>query len=92
MRFGGRHRVGQKKMVQYQGREVEGEVLEFEAKSAENWNNYALEDGSNAKVKAVLLEVVRLSEYLPNGEPVYQLSAQLLIGTTVADALKKKLG
>ena len=82
--------MGQKKTVEYQGRMVPGEVLEFEAKN-EAWNQYALEDGTSMKMKLVLLEVVRLlNEFTPTGEPVYIFSAQQIVGITSPDGLKKK--
>ena len=82
--------MGQKKTIEYQGRKVEGEVLEFDAKS-EVWNQYALEDGTSMKMKLVLLEVIRvLNEFSPNGDPVYQFSAQQIVGITSPDNLKKK--
>lgn len=82
--------LGQKKTVEYQGRMVPGEVLEFEAKN-EAWNQYALEDGTSMKMKLVLLEVVRLlNEFTPTGEPVYIFSAQQIVGITSPDGLKKK--
>lgn len=83
--------MGQKKTVDYQGKKVPGEVLEFEAKT-ENWNQYTLEDGTSVKMKVVLLEVVRVvNEYGPNGEPVYIFTAQQITGTSAPDGLKKKV-
>ena len=82
--------MGQKKTVDYQGRKVEAEVLEFEAKG-EAWNQYALEDGSSLKMKTVLLDVSRLlNEYDDKGEPVYVFAAQQIVGITAPDNLKKK--
>lgn len=81
--------MGQRKTITYEGRQVQGEVLDFEAK-AESWNQYALEDGSAVKIKTVLLEIARLDEYNEINEPIYVLTAQQIIGTTVADVLKKK--
>jgi hypothetical protein len=82
--------VGQQKTVDYQGKKVPGEVLEFEAK-AENWNQYTLEDGTSVKMKVVLLEVVRvLNEYGPAGDPIYIFTAQQITGTSSPENLKKK--
>ena len=83
--------MGQKKTVEYQGRKVPGEVLEFEAKT-EGWNQYTLEDGTSLKMKLVLLDVTRvLNEYGPTGDPVYMFSAQQIVGVTPPDNLKKKV-
>ncbi|MGO9230157.1 MAG: hypothetical protein ACLQKA_13250 [Bryobacteraceae bacterium] len=82
--------MGPKKTFEHQGRKVQGQSVEFTAKS-ENWQQYELEDGSQLKVKIVLLDVVRLDEYSDNGDPVYQLAAQQLIGIQVPDELKKKV-
>lgn len=82
--------MGLRKTVDYQGRRVEAEVVNFEAK-AEGWNQYALEDGTSLKMKLVLLEVVRLvDEYGPTGDPVYVFSAQQIVGSASPDNLKKK--
>lgn len=81
--------MGPKKTFEYQGRKVQGQSVEFTARS-ENWQQYELEDGSQLKVKIVLLDVVRLDEYGDNGDPVYQFTAQQLIGIQAPDALKKK--
>ncbi len=83
-------RLGPKKTVEYQGRKVQGQSVDFTAKS-ENWQQYELEDGSQVKMKVVLLDVIRLvDEYNKNGDPVYQFSAQQIIGMTIPDELKKK--
>jgi hypothetical protein len=84
--------LGQKKTVDYQGRKVSGEVLNFQATAPEAWNQYTLEDGSSMKMKLVLLEVVRLlDEYNPaTGDPVYMFSAQQIVGNTSPDNLRKK--
>lgn len=81
--------MGPKKTFEYQGRKVQGQSVDFTAKS-ENWQQYELEDGSQLKMKIVLLDVVRLDEYNENGDPVYQFSAQQLIGIQVPDEFKKK--
>jgi hypothetical protein len=76
--------------IEYQGRKVEGELVDFEA-GTESWNQYTLHDGSSLKIKTVLLEVVRLvNEFGPSGDPIYVFSAQQIVGTTVPDTLKKK--
>ncbi len=82
--------MGQKKTVEHNGRQVEGEVLEFESKTPENFTQYVCEDGTVIRIKIVLLEVVKLPEYNDRNEPVYRFAAQQIMSTTVPDSLKKK--
>ena len=83
--------MGPKRIVDYQGRKVTARSIDFNAKTAENWQQYELEDGSVLKVKAVILDVSKLEgEYSEQGDPVYQLSAQQLVTVAVPDELKKK--
>ena len=79
-----------KKTYPYQGRQVAGKSLQFEPKTPELFSQYTLEDGTELKVKTVLLDVVRLDEYNPNCEPVYQFQMQQILGTIVPDSLKRK--
>lgn len=81
--------MGPKKDVQYQGKQVTGQAVEFDAK-AESWNQYVLEDGSILKLKIVLLDVVRLDTYNEIGDPIYQFSAQQLVVAQVPPNLKKR--
>lgn len=70
------------KTVEFKGRKVEAQLLEFETK-AEPWNQYVLEDGTTLRMKIVLLEVVRLvGEKDEKGQPVYQFVAQQIIGAS----------
>jgi hypothetical protein len=74
--------LAQRKTIEHQGRKVEAEVLEFEAKT----------EGTSLKMKVVLLEVARLiGEYDAKGEPIYTLTAQQITGITAPDSLKKKV-
>ena len=41
----------------------------------ENWNTYALSDGSKLKVKLVLRGVKRLKSYEPDGTPIYVINS-----------------
>jgi hypothetical protein len=80
----------QKRIVDYQGRKVEGVVVEFDP-VPEPWTPYELKDGSRLKLKLSLLEVVRLNnEFGPNGEPVYSFTAQNIINVDPAENLKRK--
>src|ERR1700691_1826906 len=78
-----------KKMYPYLNRQVTGEAVEFEPK-AEPWSQYTLADGSEEKVKLVLLNAIRLDEFNEQGEPVYQFQFQQIIGVVAPDALKRK--
>jgi len=81
--------MAQHKTVDYQGRKVVGEVIDF-TPPVESFNIYQLADGTILKLKTVLLEVVRLNgEYGPTGEPVYVFSAQQIINSISPDNLKQ---
>jgi hypothetical protein len=82
--------VAEKKSIQFQGRTVLGESVDFEATSPEAWNAYKLVDGSTLKVKLVLLNVVRLDEHAQDGNPVYQFQAQQIVAIDVPEMLKRK--
>jgi len=82
--------LGPKKQFKYEGRSVSGQEIEFEARSPEPWTNYILEDGTTLKVKVILLSVIRLDEYSPDGQPIYQFTAQQIVGIQAPDELKKK--
>ena len=82
--------MGPKRSYPYKDKAVEGQQIDFTSSSAEAWNTYTLEDGTTIKMKTVLLEVARLSEYDDKGNPVYVFSAHQIIGATVPDELKKK--
>ncbi len=45
----------------------------------EDWNEYELEDGTKLYIKLVLVDVVRLNEISPIGEPVYQILSQNIV-------------
>ena len=81
--------MGPSKLVDFQGRKVLGRSIEFEPKN-EPWAQYQLEDGSIMKVKVVLLDIIRLEEYAPTGEPLYQFSMQQITAVSVPDELKKQ--
>jgi hypothetical protein len=79
----------EKRKYPYQGREVDGQSVSFQTQG-EQWSMYELEDGSTLKIKVVLMEVVRLDEYADNGDPVYLLTAQQVMGVVPNPELKKK--
>jgi hypothetical protein len=78
-----------KKKYSFAGREIMGQEVPFEAER-ESWNAYLLEDGTTLKLKAVASSIVRLDEYLPNGDPVYIANASLVVATDVPDNLKRQ--
>lgn len=79
-----------KRKMNYGGREVSVEEIEFEAER-EPWNVYILSDGSQLKVKAVLSAVFRVDgEYAPNGDPIYMVQASPIIATSAPEHLKRK--
>ena len=75
--------------VTYQGRQVNGNELEFKPTS-DAWATFTLEDGTELRVKLVVFEVVRLEEYSETGEPIYIFKGQQVVATKVPDELKKK--
>jgi hypothetical protein len=81
--------MANQKIVDYQGRKVKGEVVEFQP-PPENFSIYNLADGTTIKLKTVLLEVVRVvGEYGPTGDPVYVFTAQQIVNTVSPEALKQ---
>jgi len=84
--------VAQTRIVDYQGRKVEGVVVDFEA-VPESWTNYLLADGTLMKMKLSLVEVIRLTnDFNPQtGDPIYVFSAQNIVNIISDDRLKKKV-
>lgn len=81
--------MAQKKAYNVGGRDIMGQDIPFEAER-ESWNTYVLEDGTTLKMKAVVSGVIRLDEYLPNGDPMYLVNASNVVATDVPEGLKKK--
>jgi hypothetical protein len=72
------------------GQEAMAEEIEFETER-ENWNVYALHDGTTLKIKAVLAEVLRVEGmYAPNGDPLYIVNASPVVSSSSPDSLKRK--
>ncbi len=78
-----------KKKYTLGGREIMGQEVEFEAER-ENWSTYILEDGTRLRMKTVAATIVRLDEYLPNGDPMYMVTASNIVATDVPDKLKRQ--
>ncbi|PYT82880.1 MAG: hypothetical protein DMG40_04435 [Acidobacteria bacterium] len=79
-----------KKKYNIGGREIMGEEVDFEPDGGEKWNTYILADGTKLRMKAVVASVIRLDEYLPNGDPMYMVNASNVVATDVPDQLKKR--
>ena len=59
--------------------------------SSEKWSEYKLEDGTTIRLKQVLTEVIRTSQYDLEGNPVYTIKAQPVLSVVdVPDKLKRK--
>jgi hypothetical protein len=78
-----------RRKVNFQGRMVDAEVVDFEA-DKEQWSTYILHDGSSLKVKAVVTEVARLEGvYDQKGDPVYMIQASQIMHVNAPDALRR---
>ena len=65
--------------VQYQGREVEGEPVDFLTRK-EDFNEYQLTDGKILKIKMVVTRIIRLEEEkAPDGNPIYLIQSQNVV-------------
>jgi hypothetical protein len=73
----------------YQGRQVPGQTVEFDS-TVEPWSQYKLADGTEVKVKMILMNAARLDEFNEQGDPVYQFQFQQIIGIVAPDTLKRK--
>ena len=80
-----------KRKVNLGGQEFMAEEIEFESESGEKWNVYALHDGTQLKLKAVVAEVLRVEgQYTPTGDPLYTVNASIVVSTNSPDSLRKK--
>jgi hypothetical protein len=81
-----------KRKIKLGNDEVSAEIIEFES-DRENWNTYALADGTTLKAKVVLAEVLRIDDrYAPNGDPLYLANANIVVSTAAPEHLRKKGG
>jgi hypothetical protein len=79
-----------RRKVNFQGKMVDAEIVDFEA-DKEQWSTYILHDGSSLKVKAVVTEVARLEGvFAPNGDPVYMVQASQILHINAPDALRRQ--
>lgn len=78
-----------KKTYLFQNRQVPGQDIPFEP-TAEPWGQYKLADGSEVKVKIVLINAARLDEFTEQGDPLYQFQFQHIVTIVSPDSLKRK--
>ena len=65
--------------VQYQGRQVEGEPVDFLTRK-EDFNEYQLTDGKILKIKMVVTRIIKLEEEkAPDGNPIYLIQSQNVV-------------
>ena len=65
--------------VQYQGRQVEGEAIDFLTRK-EDFNEYQLTDGKILKIKMVVTRIIKLEEEkAPDGNPIYLIQSQNVV-------------
>jgi hypothetical protein len=65
--------------VQYQGRQVEGESVEFLTRK-EDFNEYQLTNGKILRIKMVVTRIIRLEEEkAPDGNPIYLIQSQNVV-------------
>ena len=73
--------------IDWQGEQCEGEEMDWEVVSGEDWSKYKLADGTTLKAKTVVTRVVRLDKRKDDGEPIYAI----FHGTTVAAQVEPHL-
>lgn len=83
-----------KRKINLGGRTVDAEEIEFQADSehgGEQWSYYTLLDGTSLKVRAVLVNALRIDGvYAPNGDPVYSVNASIVVSSNSPESLRKK--
>jgi hypothetical protein len=68
----------------------EGTELGFRA-SAENWNEYLLDDGTVLRLKLIVTSVVRIDgEYDNEGNPAYLAQSTNVLAVSSPDELRRK--
>ncbi len=81
--------MGAKRDYRFNNKDVPGQQISF-SPGTEYWNQYDLEDGTQLKIKTVLLDVARLDEYNEHGDPIYLFTTHQIVGVQVPDELKRK--
>ncbi len=80
--------MGRKIKVDFQGKETQGEVLQFKAE--EGWSLYDVEDGTQIKLKTVVSDIIRLEARKANGEPIYYIKSTNVITSDVPEQLRRQ--
>jgi hypothetical protein len=71
-------------MVNFNGKQVEGEELEFKVRSGEDWTTYDLEDTTVLKARHIAMKIVRvIGQRTPEGEPVYVVMHHTMVSAQV---------
>jgi hypothetical protein len=71
------------------GREVEIQPVGYRT-TAEQWNEYFLDDGSVVRVKLVATEIARVEgEYDDDGNPVYIVRSANVLAISAPQALRR---
>lgn len=82
--------MARKKKINLGGTMVEGTEIGFRP-SGEHWNEYLLDDGTVVRIKLVLTSVVRMDGvYDSEGEPVYFVNSQNVMGVSAPDDLRRE--
>lgn len=81
-----------KKIVEWQGNQVEGTIVLVE-NQVENPSTYNLEDGTQIRMRTVLMEVIRLDGHFnADGDTIYLLKHQNLLTTNVPEKYRRPRG
>ncbi len=68
-----------RRKVQFKGKDASGTVVSFSVIS-QDWNEYALNDGTTIRVQLAVTEVLRIEgEYSGDGDPVYMIKSQNIV-------------
>ena len=83
-----------KRKVKLGDQEFDAEEIAFQPDSengGEQWSVYTLHDGTTLKLKPVVVNVLRVEGvFTPNGDPLYQANASLIIHTSAPESLRRK--
>jgi hypothetical protein len=84
--------VERKIKVNYQGKMVDGNEIEFKS-TKEEFNVYEISDGTILRMKSVVMSIVKLlDEYDPAGNPVYVVQASNVMSVSAPEELKQGAG
>jgi hypothetical protein len=83
-----------KRKVNIGGQILDAEEISFQPDSengGEQWSHYTLLDGTSLRVKAVLMNVLRIDNaYAPNGDPLYSVNSSIVVASSSPESLRKK--